>query len=172
MYFNVSCLLISGVFWCLMSLISGVFWCLMSFDIWCRLMSDMCNVTPCGSSIWRAASSQANYFPSVKFSKTLSQWHFHQMLFEHHRSLVFNGPSSFQRGLTANSTMIHCFGILTLVMLWEQMVMLTCGSGVVLTKNMVGVGWVDGDVDGRDASTSSTSTLIKGPQQFMVLWNY
>ena len=49
------------------------------------------------------------------------------------------------------------------------MVMLTCGSGVVLTKNMVGVGRVDGDVDGRDASTSSTSTLIKGPQQFMVL---
>ena len=49
----------------------------------------------------------------------------------------------------------------------------------VLTKHMVGVRRVDGDVDGRDtssyssstSSSSSSSTLLKRAQQVMVLWN-
>ena len=49
----------------------------------------------------------------------------------------------------------------------------------VLTKHMVGVRRVDGDVDGRDtssyssstSSSSSSTTLLKRAQQVMVLWN-
>ena len=50
----------------------------------------------------------------------------------------------------------------------------------VLTKHMVGVRRVDGDVDGRDtssyssstsSSSSSSSTLLKRAQQVMVLWS-
>ena len=56
--------------------------------------------------------------------------------------------------------------------LWEE-------RAGVLTKHMVGVRRVDGDVDGRDtssysstsSSSSSSSTLLKRAQQVMVLWN-
>lgn len=195
-YFDVWYILMFDVFWCILMYFDV--WCLLKLDVfWHILMSDMCNVTACErhlsdtlfpGQLFQPPNSETHqtqffvtslsrYFQNWSFlprpTSTSSSIHGHGLIEpsrENEKFLDLGSKIAFKKEDGNINGQGWDWDCTDMVVIRSRM-----WIGIVLTENMVGIRRVDGDVDRWDAccySATSSSSLLIGAQQVVVLWRW